>query len=155
MLDFVEEPFDQIAYPSRLCGHHQDPMPKSGIGLKQTWPNRVATSQFGFEADFEPKSRTTVANRLDPCRWRRAVQLRGQFLQSFADDCGMDICSKTAQRNRKLAAARFLIPARSGSPLCRRCPRRITVASTGSPSGRSFFKRHDIACEHSYFVRAP
>ena len=45
LLNFIEEPFDQIAYPSRLCGHHQDPMLRSGIGLKQTWPNRAATSQ--------------------------------------------------------------------------------------------------------------
>jgi hypothetical protein len=34
LLDFIEEPFDQVTGPSRLCGHHQDPMPSYGMGAK-------------------------------------------------------------------------------------------------------------------------
>jgi hypothetical protein len=155
LFNFIEEPFDKVEGPSLLCGHHQDPMPRSGIGLKQTWPNRAATSQTDPKRTSNPSRTLQALTDQTHVDGDARSNCPASFCKASPMTAGWTYVPRRRNGTGSRAAARFLIPARSGSSLCRRCPRRITVASTGSPSGCSFLKRHDIACEHSYFVRAP
>ena len=68
--DLIEEPFDQVAGPSRRCGHHQDPMPRSGIAPKVD----MAESCRYFAIWTRSGLRTRVAlYRRQPIRLRDAL----------------------------------------------------------------------------------